>query len=347
MKKMQQKREMLTYAIAKDGHLVYIDKVKTGQKCACTCPACGEALIAKNNGSKRIHHFAHKSGVECEFAHESMLHLLAKERIQKAFLSSNSFLIDYVHKSYCTNYNQCKYTKCGDCYTKGRKSFNLKMFYDSCEQEEKYDGIKRRSDLKLFSSTNSNRKPVYIEFCVTHASEQEKLHCGSKIIECIIESEEDIDEIVKNGFVEDVQIKEDRFTQPKPSKAQFYGFKDNDCANTQITSEIAVNRCSLFKSGKMYCDLDYCYCKDVKFKKQDSLLFMKSVSTLTILMAVRMILLNVWRMPDFISLIAFSVRITLEETWVTDILANIIYIVTRQQQKNVVAIYLIKKSMTK
>lgn len=267
MKKMQQKREMLTYAIAKDGHLVYIDKVKTGQKCACTCPACGEALIAKNNGSKRIHHFAHKSGVECEFAHESMLHLLAKERIQKAFLSSNSFLIDYVHKSYCTNYNQCKYTKCGDCYTKGRKSFNLKMFYDSCEQEEKYDGIKRRSDLKLFSSTNSNRKPVYIEFCVTHASEQEKLHCGSKIIECIIESEEDIDEIVKNGFVEDVQIKEDRFTQPKPSKAQFYGFKDNDCANTQITSEIAVNRCSLFKSGKMYCDLDYCYCKDVKFKK--------------------------------------------------------------------------------
>ena len=74
---------------------------------------------------------------------------------------------------------------------------------------------------------------------------------------------------------------------------------------------------------------------------------MKSVSTLTILMAVRMILLNVWRMPDFISLIAFSVRITLEETWVTDILANIIYIVTRQQQKNVVAIYLIKKSMTK
>lgn len=267
MVKKQQKHEMLTYAIAKDGCLVHIDEVKTGQECACTCPACGESLIAKNRGAKRVHHFAHKSGVECEFARESMLHLLAKERVQEAFLKAETFLIDFEYKSYCFDYERCKYTKCGACYTKKRKIFNLKEFYDSCEQEVKYDGIKRRSDLKFFSSTDSEREPVYIEFCVTHASEQEKLHSGSKIIECLIECEEDIEEIVKSGFVEDIQIKEDMFTQPKPSKIQFYGFRNSDSANAQITSEIAVNRCSLYKSGKMYCDLNYCNCKGFKSKK--------------------------------------------------------------------------------
>lgn len=258
---------MLTYAITKDGCLVGVDEVKTGQECDCVCPACGESLVARNNGKIRKHHFAHKSGIECKFAHESMLHLLAKERIQKAFLNADSFLIEYEYKSYCANYNQCKYTKCGECYTKERKVFNLKEFYDKCEQEVKYDGTKRRSDLKIYSSTLSEREPVYIEFCVTHASEQEKLHSGNKIIECIIESEEDINNIVRNGFVEDNQKSENRFEQLKPSPIQFYGFKDSDRTNLQISSEIAVNRCILYKSGKMFCDLDYCNCKDLKSKK--------------------------------------------------------------------------------
>ena len=253
MVKKQQKHEMLTYAIAKDGRLVHVDDVETGQKCACTCPACGEALIAKNNGIMRVHHFAHKSGVECEFAHESMLHLLAKERIQKAFLNSKSFWIDYEYTSYCPNYNQCKFKRYGDCFMKKKELFNLKDDYDCCEQEAEYDGIGGRSDLKIYSSSNLEIEPIYIEFCVTHASDLEKLHSGKKIIECVIESEEDIKEIVRNGFIEDEQIDENFSSQIASSKRQFYGFWKKRYDNNEVASEIVYSRYILFESGKVEC----------------------------------------------------------------------------------------------
>ena len=35
----------------KEGKLVYIDDVERGLKCGCTCPACGEALIARKGTS--------------------------------------------------------------------------------------------------------------------------------------------------------------------------------------------------------------------------------------------------------------------------------------------------------
>lgn len=143
----------------------------------------------------QAYHFAHQSGTECEHAYETMLHLLAKKRVQKAFLKADSFVFDFEYRSYCPNEKGCKYERHGKCYSKIRKRPNLKDFYDCCEQEVVYDNIKRCSDLKLFSSIKPDREPVYIEFCVTHASEEEKLHSGNKIIECMIESEEDIDAI--------------------------------------------------------------------------------------------------------------------------------------------------------
>ena len=178
MKKIQRKHEAhrLTYAIANDGCLVNIDTVKTGQECCCICPACKEPLVAKNKGTVRVHHFAHQSGTECDFAYESMLHLLAKERVQSAFLDKEYFGLDFEYRSYCPNEKQCKFVKYDYCYTAERKRFNLKDYYDSCEQEVTYDRTKRRSDLKLFSLTVPQRPPIYIEFCVTHASEQEKLY---------------------------------------------------------------------------------------------------------------------------------------------------------------------------
>lgn len=77
---------LLTYALNLIGNLVYIDEVDTGQLCNCYCPSCKEKLVAKNGGMKRVHHFAHASGVDCENAYETMLHQLAKLRVQEAFL---------------------------------------------------------------------------------------------------------------------------------------------------------------------------------------------------------------------------------------------------------------------
>lgn len=47
-----------------DGILRHIDSVANGEACGCFCPdpSCGQVLIARNGGAKRIHHFAHKRG---------------------------------------------------------------------------------------------------------------------------------------------------------------------------------------------------------------------------------------------------------------------------------------------
>ena len=71
----------LTYALNKDGDLVHIDSVPNGNDCACICPHCKSDLCAKNAGSesKKVHHFAHVSGVDCVGAVESALHKMAKD----------------------------------------------------------------------------------------------------------------------------------------------------------------------------------------------------------------------------------------------------------------------------
>lgn len=64
--------------------LKHISEVKNGLSCNCLCPKCKHPLIAKNNlKNKKIAHFAHQSGKECEGAIETTLHLLAKSILQK------------------------------------------------------------------------------------------------------------------------------------------------------------------------------------------------------------------------------------------------------------------------
>lgn len=186
------RKGLLTYALNSIGNLVYIDEVDTGQLCNCYCQSCKEKLVAKNGGMKRVHHFAHASGVDCENAYETMLHQLAKLRVQEAFLSKEVFNVGFEYRSYCPHVKTCAFVRNGNCYISTHKRFNLKEFYDSCEQEIQYDSINRRSDLKIFSSKKPQLAPIYIEFFVTHASDVSKLHNGGKIIEVKIESENDI-----------------------------------------------------------------------------------------------------------------------------------------------------------
>lgn len=72
-----------SFAIAKNGDLVSVKEVERGLACNCTCPSCGEALMAKQ-GEVRVWHFSHASETECKGAAESALHLAAKRIIEKA-----------------------------------------------------------------------------------------------------------------------------------------------------------------------------------------------------------------------------------------------------------------------
>ena len=70
----------------RDGKTIHISELteaERGGNCNCTCPACGEPLIAKM-GNKNRHHYAHKTDSTCDIAHanESALHRYAKEIIQ-------------------------------------------------------------------------------------------------------------------------------------------------------------------------------------------------------------------------------------------------------------------------
>ncbi len=263
----------LTYACDKDRVLWNVEDVPNGNACECICPACGEPLMAKNQGTIRKHHFAHQSGAECEYAYESMLHLLAKEKVRVAFLNGKSFKMEYECRSYCQNEKDCHFWRNGECYTKTRKSFNLKDYYDSCEQELPYNTNRRRSDLKIFSSTHPKRKPIYIEFCVTHASDKEKLHSGDKIIEIKLESERDVTNIVENGFIEpeshygrlDIEEQQDAVT--------FYGFEKRiDYNDNSMCQEIEFVRHVLYSSGKTRCYQDCCKCRNLTKSSRNSLM---------------------------------------------------------------------------
>ena len=77
----------LTWAVGANGEITNISEAKNGLKCACTCPACGGTLIAKQ-GKLLEHHFAHASGDECQHAVETALHLVAKDilTVRKEFV---------------------------------------------------------------------------------------------------------------------------------------------------------------------------------------------------------------------------------------------------------------------
>lgn len=71
----------LPYGLRED-KLVHISEVVSGLKCDCICPACKCRLVAKIGSGERNSHFSHHSS--CEYAFESMLHILAKEIIEEA-----------------------------------------------------------------------------------------------------------------------------------------------------------------------------------------------------------------------------------------------------------------------
>lgn len=261
----------LKYAYTNEGKLVHIDTVPKGNDCGCVCPACKQPLQAKNAGPKRDHHFAHQPGVDCPGALETVLHLLAKERIQKAFYENDVFNIEYEYHSYCKDFVKCKYVRYEDCLTTNFIPYDLKKFYDSCEQEIPYDNLNRRSDLKIWSKANPKRQPIYIEFCVTHQSDTEKLHSGRKIIEVKIENEDDINNIVSNGFSEKKLLKPNNGDPVAASKISFWGFKDRDYDNTTLYNTITFSRYILYQSGKFQCYQDSCQCNELKKVKRNSL----------------------------------------------------------------------------
>lgn len=138
-------KKLLTYAIDEGGQLMHVDSVATGLACDCICPSCGGKLMAKNNGAIRDHHFAHASGIECDGALESAIHLLAKKIIRE----TKSIMLPL------------------DEYT-GRTTL---LRFDKVDEEVWLDSIRRRPDLVC---TTKDGIEVLVEFKNTHAVDDKK-----------------------------------------------------------------------------------------------------------------------------------------------------------------------------
>lgn len=71
----------IPFALNSANKLVSIDEpgLLNGRACGCTCPGCGEPLMAKMKGQRITRHFAHLPGSACKSGYESALHLAVKE----------------------------------------------------------------------------------------------------------------------------------------------------------------------------------------------------------------------------------------------------------------------------
>lgn len=146
------KQSNLIYAL-KEGVIISIADAESGKKCGCTCPACGEELIAKK-GTKRMHHFAHAPGTSCEYGCESSLHLAAKDILSKA----KRITIPAVYVHFPDSYKKDELV----CESK-------EIEIERVELEKRYSGI--IPDVVV----TSGGKQFFIEIFVTHPVDEIKL----------------------------------------------------------------------------------------------------------------------------------------------------------------------------
>lgn len=146
------KRNQLIYAM-KNGVATYIEDVESGLKCGCTCPSCGEPLVAKK-GTKRMHHFAHHAEQNCEYGYETSLHLAAKEILSK----SKKIVLPPVYVVFPESYKKDE------------------LVSDAQELEiEDITLEKRFGDVIPDVVIYANGRQYFIEIFVTHRVDDEKL----------------------------------------------------------------------------------------------------------------------------------------------------------------------------
>jgi hypothetical protein len=155
----------LTYALNAEGNLVHIDTVPNGDACGCFCPKCKEPLIARNGGTKKQPHFAHKPDSTCQGADETTLHMLAKEIINEEKMMK---LPKYEKLRQYDTYND---------YNKGE---DFGIFYDHGPYVEMNPYIIQFDKIEIEKRNDSNvlqpdcvgitkkGKRLAIEICVTH-----------------------------------------------------------------------------------------------------------------------------------------------------------------------------------
>lgn len=153
------------------------------------------------------------------------------------------------HKETCPLFNKDKCQK----HIEQGKHYNLKDFYSRAVLEHHYtkDGATFVADilLKRIGETEENPlEPMFIEVAVTHPCEEEKIASGIRIIELVVEKEDDIDAFIQHPLssTEDTQL---------------YNIKPTPIQGNREDFDVRLSVAHLFPSLKLHLTRHLaCYC---------------------------------------------------------------------------------------
>ena len=160
------------YAFDEQGRLVSIKQAYLERKEGHSYHwiGCDAGMIARL-GEVRDWHFAHR-GDEIHCGTETYLHMVAKRLIKEKFEKNEPFKVGYYRDVKCSDMTTCPFAKDEECHTYKLETFDLKEFYDTCEEEKPVGNY--IADLLLTNSSKPDREPVLIEIQVSHKSTPQK-----------------------------------------------------------------------------------------------------------------------------------------------------------------------------
>ena len=265
------------YALDENGRLVSIKQafLERNKGHAYHCIGCGAGMIARL-GEVRDWHFAHR-GDEVHCGTETYLHMVAKRLIKEKFEKDEPFMVGYYQDVKCSDSATCPFADDEECHTNKLETFDLKEFYDTCEEEKAVgDYI---ADLLLTNSAKPEREPVLIEIQVSHKSTQRKRDSGLRILEIRIKIEEDIPTLLSAPIVENQDAKYGQVRDVETiGFAKFHGFKKKSSVPEPLEQR-SIQRFYLFRSGKAYVTKpeEFKSCRNVWTKDNDRAIFEASI----------------------------------------------------------------------
>lgn len=228
------------YALDDEGQLIEIKDAESKNK-KFICPHCKSEMI-KRCGNIKVWHFAHKKK-KCDY--NKYLHTVAEIKIADWFNSSEHVYLEYYSLTECPKYADCKLYK-RKCNKKNKKKIDLKAYFRNAQIEKVFYKNNHKFVADIFCENNKDKtNPLFIEICVTHQCEPQKIDSKIKIIEFLIKSESDIESIINNP------IKRCEYTI-------FHNFipQKESATNTSDTPQQYIQKFILFPSMKAHIEKD-------------------------------------------------------------------------------------------
>lgn len=188
------------FALDESSELIDAESLNEDSRKDYVCLGCNK-IVRPVIGKIRKKHFRHKVKFLCNS--ETYLHHAAKwiiyKQYKKQLVTNQSYNIEFENALKC---NLCVE---GECDVESRiETYDLTKVFKKIDIEKQVDSF--RPDLTL--SSISGKEKVFIEIVVSHYSEDKKIDSGNRIVEIVIENENDLERlcIPKIGHSDNVQL---------------------------------------------------------------------------------------------------------------------------------------------